>query len=126
MKYSNHNLKEVKKMFLRKKGQSTAEYAAVLGVVLAVIVGVVGVALKGGIRAKNEQAMKYLLDAGGSGLPQGETAPLYTQEYRQTTMLGGENYRDISTMQKGGGETREQLQTTETTSYTVETLDRTQ
>ena len=107
-------------MLLRKKGQSTAEYAAILGIVLAVIVGVVGAALKGGIRQKNTEAMNYLLNQKIDNSPS-SSMPLYTQEYRQTTV---NTAQDHTTMQAGGAETRTSSQGTGTSSTTVETLDK--
>jgi hypothetical protein len=51
-------------MFLRKKAQSTAEYAITIGIVVAVVAGVMSVALKGGMRQKATQATDLLKNAG--------------------------------------------------------------
>ena len=53
-------------MFLTKKAQSTAEYAIIIGLVVAVAAGVLSVAVKGGIRHQNKRAMNVLLDAGSN------------------------------------------------------------
>jgi hypothetical protein len=118
-------------MFLRKKAQSTAEYAILLALVAAVAGGILQVSLRGAIREKNTQAVNFLLDAGNSDADEFANAavsasdiPLYTQEYRQTTIKGGAaNYKDITVMKKGGLEKREKLQTQETATHSVETLD---
>ncbi|MFA5157450.1 MAG: hypothetical protein WC532_08750 [Candidatus Omnitrophota bacterium] len=124
-------------MFLRKKGQSTAEYAIVIGLVIAVAAGILQVALKGGIRQKNKQATDYLVgendgtDGGAGGyaamnaqIALGDPAELYTQEMRDTTVLGGDaNYVDESVMLKGGAEERRQKQVTETTAVSVEAIE---
>ena len=51
-------------MFLRKKAQSTAEYAITIGIVVAVVAGVMSVALKGGMRQKATQATDLLKTSG--------------------------------------------------------------
>ena len=51
-------------MFLRKKAQSTAEYAITIGIVVAVVAGVMSVALKGGMRQKATQATNLLKTTG--------------------------------------------------------------
>jgi hypothetical protein len=111
-------------MFLRKKGQSTAEYALVIGLVIAVVAGVLQVALKGGIRQKNKQAMDYLLGAGNNDLstltPQSEA--IYTQDYRDTT-IKADTFKDRAIMRKGGAEEKEQVQETTTDAVTLETID---
>jgi len=94
-------------MFLKKKGQSTAEYAIVIGLVVAVAAGILQIALKGGIRQKNSQAMNFMLGAGNNVSEftnAGDVAPaMFSQDYRQTQVLGGDqNYVDESIMQKGG------------------------
>ena len=93
-------------MLLRKKAQSTAEYAITIGLVVAVAAGVLSTSLKGGIRKKHEQAMNVLLAAGndvtGFGDAAAQTAQNYTQEYRKTTILDNDNYVDRSILEKGG------------------------
>jgi len=112
-------------MFLKKKGQSTAEYAIVIGLVIAVAAGILQVALKGGIRQKNKQALDYMLDQGSSYFTNtGSTAAqLYTQEYRQTQVAGGSDYADESLLEKGGSEKRYQKQTTTTEATSIETIN---
>ena len=114
-------------MFLKKKGQSTAEYAIVIGLVVAVAAGILQIALKGGIRQKNSQAMNYMLGAGNNVTEFSaatDVAPaMFSQDYRQTTVKGGNDYVDESLMQKGGSEKKYQRQKTETTAVSVETLN---
>jgi len=115
-------------MFLRKKAQSTAEYAITLGLVVALAAGVLQIALKGGIRQKHRQALNVLIEAGNAeGLPTTDaTAYTFTQENRETKVLGGAAYDDTSVMKKGGLEKKRQLQTTETNSVAIETMTGTQ
>lgn len=114
-------------MLLSKKGQSTAEYAIIIALVIAVAAGVLQVALKGGIRKKNDQAMSYLLDAGNAGglLPvTPSTAITFSQDYRKTTVLGGAaNYADKSTLYQGGAKKDYQKQSTTSESVSVEMMD---
>jgi hypothetical protein len=114
-------------MFLRKKGQSTAEYAIVIGLVIAVAAGILQVALKGGIRQKNKKAVDFLVGAGNDVAAftnaASTDAQLYTQEVRDTTVKGGADYVDESVMLKGGGEERRQKQVTQTTAVSVETIN---
>jgi len=114
-------------MLFRKKGQSTAEYAIVIGLVIAVAAGVLQVALKGGIRQKNKQALDFMLNAGNNVTEFSDTTgvdvALYSQDYRQTTVKGGADYVDESVMAKGGAEKKYQKQATETTAVSVETID---
>ncbi len=117
-------------MFLRKRAQSTAEYAIVLALVAALAAGILQVALKGGIRQKQTKAVDYLLGAGKDEPAfQNATAQnvsLFSQEYRETTVSGGEDFIDESVMQKGGLEKRRQKQVTETTAVSIETINATQ
>lgn len=117
-------------MLIKKKGQSTAEYAIVIGLVIAVAAGILQVALKGGIRQKNKQALDYMLSAGTTGDGSSEftsaestDVSLYSQDYRQTTVKGGGDYVDESVLKKGGSEEKYQKQKTETTSVSVETIN---
>jgi hypothetical protein len=117
-------------MLIKRKGQSTAEYAIVIGLVIAVAAGILQVALKGGIRQKNKQALDYMLSAGTSGEGSSEftnatssDVNLYSQDYRQTTVKGGDEYADESVMKKGGSEEKYQKQTTQTTAVSIETID---
>ncbi len=111
-------------MFLQRKAQSTAEYAITLGLVIALAAGVLQVALKGGIRQKHRQALNVLIEAGNAeGLPTTDsTAYTFTQENRDTKVLGGADYEDTTVMIKGGSEKKKQLQTTETRAVSIETL----
>ncbi|MDD5155803.1 MAG: hypothetical protein PHF11_04880 [Candidatus Omnitrophica bacterium] len=113
-------------MFLRKKAQSTAEYAILIGLVVAVAAGILQVALKGGIRQKNKQALDFLVASGNQtmsqALSQAGTATLqqYTEEVRQTKVLGGADYVDKALLEKGGAEKRYQKQVTKTTEVTID------
>ena len=112
-------------MFLNMKGQSTAEYAIVIGLVIAVAAGILQVTLKHGIAQKNKQAADWMLKAGDTDL--GTTGAdtqmsLYTQDLRQTTVDSGD-YEDTSVLKRGGSEEKKQVQSTETTAASVETID---
>ena len=113
-------------MFLNKRGQSTAEYAIVIGLVIAVAAGALQVALKGGIRQKNKQALDLLLDAGNTD-PNFNSAgnadvSVFSQDYRSTNVLG-DAYVDETVLFKGGAEKKHQVQKTESTSVAVELVD---
>lgn len=112
-------------MLLRKKAQSTAEYAITIGLVVAVVAGVLQVALKGGIRQKNKQALNYLIDAGSSVTAFNTTdgaEALYSQDYRKTT-IDEADFVDQTVMQKGGAEKRYQKQSTASESVSLEMID---
>lgn len=114
-------------MFLRKKGQSTAEYAIAIALVIAVAAGVLQVALKGGIRQKNKQALDILLNAGNTESNEFAASgkgpiSLYTQDYRQTT-IDQPSFVDRSVLKKGGAEERHQKQEIDTTAVSVETME---
>ena len=112
-------------MFLNKTAQSTAEYAIVIGLVIAVVAGVMQVALKHGIQQKGTEALNYLSKSGvetGGLSAATDTIPLYNQEYRQTT-VDAASYVDKSVMKKGGSEERTQTQKTSTTAVSVETVE---
>ncbi len=120
-------------MLLKVKGQSTVEYAILIALVSAVAVGFLSVGLKGAIRGKNQQASDYLMKAGndaslgGSNLLASYGAdnevPLYTQEVSKTQVRGGDEYINVSVLEKGGAEKKTQLQTTESGAVSVETLE---
>lgn len=111
-------------MFLRKKAQSTAEYAITIALVIAVTAGVLQMALKSGLRQKNKQAMNYLLNAGNEelGKVSDQQEKLFTQDYRTTT-VSKDDYVDESIMEKGGAEKKIQKQTTESSAINVELID---
>ncbi len=110
-------------MLLRKKAQSTAEYAILLALVAAVAGGILQVSLKSGMRQKNKEAGNYLMQAGSDelGQYQDQDAALYSQEYRKTTVDSGA-FKNESVMKKGGGTESLQKQKTATTSVSVETI----
>lgn len=113
-------------MILGRKAQSTAEYAILIGLVVAVAAGILQVALKSGIRQKNKQAVDFLVASGNADMQTAisaagnVTAVQYTEEVRHTQLLGGTEYKDIAVMEKGGAEKRQQVQTTETTEVTID------
>lgn len=115
-------------MLLKVKAQSTAEYAIVIGLVVAIAAGVLGVTLKGGIRQRQKQAVNYLLGS-GYGTLDGEIeegAPketLFTEEYRKTDIQGGDAYIDQYLMEKEGKEKKMQQQVTTSTSVNVEKIE---
>lgn len=114
-------------MFLNKRGQSTAEYAIVIGLVVAVAAGALQVALKGGIRQKNKQALNFLISAGDDVTTfnnvSDEDVSVFSQDYRSTKILSGTGYVDKSVLFKGGAEKKYQKQSTESTSVSVELID---
>lgn len=115
-------------MFLRKKGQSTAEYAIALGLVIAVAAGVTQVLLKGAIKDKQKQALSFLADAGkdtpesnfGTGVV--NNTAVYNQEMRKTT-LDHAAFVDESLVEKGGSEKHKQVQASSTGLVSVETIN---
>lgn len=120
-------------MFLKLKGQSTAEYAILIALVAAVAAGFLSVGLKGAIRGKNQQASDFLMQAGTdaksgtdllSGYGDTNAVPLYTQEVTKTQVLGGDdNYKNVTVLEKGGSEKKYTKQTTDSDAVSVETLD---
>ncbi len=116
-------------MLLRKKGQSTAEYAIIIGLVIAVAAGVLQLALKSGIRQKNKQATDYLLNAGQDNADfiagTANTAETYSQDYRETT-VDSAAYVDESVLEKGGSEKKYQKQKSTTQSINVESINKVQ
>jgi len=115
-------------MFLRKKkAQSTAEYAILLGLVVAVAAGILQLTLKSGVRAKQQQGLNFLMNAGDTELNKytGDKMDLYTQEYSDTTVYGGDQYKSETVQDKGGVVRSFQKQTTATTSVTIESINAT-
>lgn len=119
-------------MLLKVKGQSTAEYAILIALVAAVAAGFLSVSLKGAIRNKNQQASDYLMNAGVdarsgttalSGYGTDNVVPLYTQEVSKTQVKGGDDYKSVSVLEKGGSERKYQKQTTESQAVSIETLE---
>lgn len=110
-------------MFLRRRGQSTAEYAIALGLVVAVAAGVLQVALKGGIRQKNKKALNYLLSAGEDIAcfknATDQDILLFSEEFRSTT-IDKASYVDERLMEKGGAEKARQYQKADTTAVSIE------
>ena len=128
-------------MIFIRKAQSTAEYAITIGVVVAVVAGVMSVALKGGMRKKSAEATNVLTNA-GVGYSYGGTGPgdsdfsnalpamnatsddfrVYESEARKTNVVAAD-YVDRKIVHKGGGESAMQQQTTDTTSLTVDSYN---
>jgi hypothetical protein len=121
-----------------RKAQSTAEYAITLGLIIAVVTGVLGAALKAGMRKKGAQTVDLLKDAAtgddsgdralaegldtntnGIHLAGGGNISIYNQQYRNTQITGSDS---TSVMHRGGGEEKIQNQTSSTSSVEVETL----
>lgn len=94
-------------LWLRKKGQSTAEYAIVIGLVIAAIVAM-QIYVKRGLQAKVKDAVDY--NEAGTSSVLGKTSqyePYYTQSSMTSTQTGTEKESTAI----GGGITKE----TETT-----------
>lgn len=121
-------------MLLSKKCQSTAEYAITIGLVIAVVTGVLQVAVKKGITQKQNQALGALNRAGVSLAPDGITVPpdvlqdedvnanigQYTQSWRKTDIRASE---DSSLMNKGGATGSASTQTTASNSVNIEMME---
>ena len=120
-------------MLLRRKAQSTAEYAITIGIVVAVVAGIMQVALKGGMRKKSMQAGSFLESAGtsSSGLDSTFTSALnasatddslhiYESEARRTN-IGSQNSTQV--MQKGGAMQSASDSSSNSTSLTVEKFE---
>ncbi len=113
-------------MFLKKKAQSTAEYAIAFGLIIAVAAGVLQVALKGGIRQKNKQAMNLLLGA-GSDVAEFQNATdqaelLFSEDYRSST-INKDSYVSEEIMDKGGAVKSRQNQEINSTTVGIEKID---
>ena len=99
-------------MWLNKKAQSTAEYAITLGLVIAVAAGIMSVALNAGSDVTDFSSVDD------------QSVALYSQEYRDTTILSGDtNFIDKTVLNKGGAEKRHQLQTSKTNATSIETIN---
>jgi len=126
-------------MKLIRKAQSTAEYAITIGIVVAVVAGVMSVALKGGMRKKSAEATNVLTNAGvgvkvdpstdadlSSALPgmnaTSDDFRVYESEARKTNVVAAD-YVDRKIVHKGGGESAMQQQTTDTTSLSVDSYN---
>jgi hypothetical protein len=114
-------------MFLKKrKAQSTAEYAIAFGLVIALAVGVLQVALKAGIRQKNKQAVDYLLSAGNDVTDFNETTGqaelLFSEDYRSST-IASNTYLNEEIMAKGGSVKSRQKQNIDTIAVSIEKIE---
>jgi hypothetical protein len=112
-------------MLFNRRGQSTAEYAIVIGLVVAVAAGVLQVALKGAIRKKNDEALNYLLGAGyDDGLDDvdEQDKQLFSSEHRYTRILA-DDFEDTSVLNKGGAHKSKLHQKTETESVSIEAMN---
>lgn len=112
-------------MFIRKKAQSTAEYAIAVGLVIAIAAGILQIALKGGIRKKSTEATNFLANAGRS-VSAYSGSPAFTATYSvtedRTTTVNATDYVDEAVMRKGGAELKRAVQTTETGSSSTEVM----
>jgi len=121
-------------MLLRKKAQSTAEYAITIGIVVAVVAGVMSVALKGGMRRKVGQATSLLDNAGtsvtgsidsdlaGAGLgplsaSDSDDLFVYSGDARQTKVS---EQNSTSVMKKGGATASSSNSVSESTTFEYE------
>jgi len=133
-----------------RKAQSTAEYAITLGLIIAVVTGVLGAALKAGMRKKGAQTVDLLGHAAvGARIEDGAGASALSSDFsgdaidalapggvsrlRDTASnisIYNQQYRNTqitgsdstSVMHRGGGEEKIQNQTSSTSSVEVETL----
>ena len=114
-------------MFKNRRGQSTAEYAIVFALVVAVVAGVFSAMVKGGMRNQMKKATGLLAQAGNNtteyfNASGGELT--FTKEARVTTIDKGD-FVDTTAMAKGGAELKVQNQTATTASATIETVNAT-
>ena len=109
----------------RNKGQSTAEYAILIGLVIAIAAGILSALIKGGMTHKVRQAVQVLEDTGSTQLGTEAGLRAYTQEGRTTT-IDNATYLDREVMLKGGATEKTQTQGSQTNSISVEMLNETQ
>ena len=123
-------------MLLRKQAQSTAEYAITIGIVVAVVAGVMSVALKGGMRQKATQATDMLKSAGVSTMSTGDTTldaalpslqkaddanfTVYEGDARHTTVNTQESE---SILKKGGAATSTSNSASQTNTFSYESYN---
>lgn len=96
---------------MRKRGQSTAEYAILISLIIAVAAALGGV-LRAGLAGKHGQALNILYGAGnGTELT---TAPKYSgvtfEEQIRASEVLKDNYTDVEVMKKGGAVERKRAQ----------------
>ncbi len=87
-----------------RKGQSTAEYAIVIGLVIAAAVGM-QIYVKRGIQAKVADGVDYTDPTAAGQYGIGGTLTQYEPQYTQTTapMVSTRDSTEIKTVSKGGG-----------------------
>ncbi|MCP4652935.1 MAG: hypothetical protein GY858_06075 [Candidatus Omnitrophica bacterium] len=128
-------------MLLRKKAQSTAEYAITIGLVVAVAAGIMQVALKNGMRQKSKEANDILRRAGTAAMgsmdvdttifggastglnPDAQGAFNVYNESARSTVVDQESYLDKTILEKGGAEKKLQHRETVTTSMDVDNFE---
>jgi hypothetical protein len=88
---------------LSRKGQSTAEYAIVIGLVIAAAVAM-QVYVKRGIQGKMKDASDYV-DSDASGVV-GSTRQYEPNYLEETSMVSTRNASETATTSTGGGVTR--------------------
>jgi hypothetical protein len=112
-------------MFLRKKAQSMAEYAVILGLVVAVAAGILSSFVRTGMRMKGAQALRYLLDAGsnttGGGIGNASSGMMSADESWSQSQLS--DVTSTSNLQRGGSQERRQTQTSTTDSIEIEKVN---
>ncbi len=112
-------------MAIKRKAQSTAEYAIVIALVVSVSAGVMSTALRGGMRQNQDQALSYMIQQGDlSAHVAGDVdRELYTQTFQDTTIDSG-SFVDRSVLRRGGSREAQRSSTADTRSIEVETLNR--
>ncbi len=130
---------------LSKRAQSTAEYAITIGVVVAIVAGIMSVTLKSGMRKKHTEGALFLQGAGnvtggtiynpdgsassqtvdsdvfgsGASLSQNGRMKIFETEARRT-VVDSNSYVDRKILHKGGRAEQLQAQLTNTTSVTID------
>ena len=127
-------------MLLSKKAQSTAEYAITIGIVVAVVAGVMSVALKGGMRQKATQSTDFLKNTGttllaGStdsnitgamGITEGSVLNATASDANFTVYEGDARHTQVtrqdseSIMKKGGAQTSSSNSESQTNTFNYE------
>jgi len=123
-------------MLLSKKAQSTAEYAITIGIVVAVVAGVMSVALKGGMRQKSTQTTSLLKTSGTTVTPDNSTFgtalgslsttdtdanfTVYEGDARHTTVTQQDSE---SILKKGGAMTSSSNSASQTSTFNYESYN---
>lgn len=94
-----------------RKGQNTAEYAILIGVIVAAAIAM-QIYIRRGMQARTKEAVDYTMTADNTIFKQQQYEPYYMQSNFQTQQAGTTSEQ----MQQGGGVSRESL--TDTTTRT--------